>query len=139
MQNELNSFFHRGNERFPSIFQDEASLFSAEWMPRIDIKEDTNHYTVTADIPGVDPKDIEVTMANGMLTIRGERREEKEEDNKGYRRRECFMGSFERSFQMPETADSDNIVAKGKNGVLTIQIGKKEAAKPRTIQIETDK
>jgi HSP20 family protein len=139
MQNELNSFFHRGDERFPSIFQDGSSLLGSEWVPRIDIKEDNNHYTVTADIPGVDPKDIEVTMANGILSIKGERKEEKEENHKGYRRRECFMGSFERSFQMPDTADSSNIVAKGKHGVLTIQIGKKEAAKPKAIKIETEK
>ena len=77
-------------------------------------------------------------MANGILTIKGERKEEKEENSKGYRRRECFTGSFARSFHMPETGDSNNVVARGKNGVLTIQIGKKEAAKPQTITIQTD-
>lgn len=138
LQNEINDFFRAGDDRFPSLFQDGSSLLVSEWTPRIDIKEDQNHYTVTADIPGVDPKDIQVTMANGMLTIKGERKEEKEENKKNFRRRECFSGSFERSFHLPDTADSKNIKAKGKNGVLTVEIAKKETAKPQTIKIETE-
>jgi HSP20 family protein len=138
MQSEINDFFRTGDDRFPSLFHDGSSLLS-EWTPRIDIKEDQNHYTVTADIPGVDPKDIQVTMSNGLLSIKGERKEEKEENKKNFRRRECFMGSFERSFQLPDTADSSNIKAKGKHGVLTVEIAKKETAKPKTIKIETEK
>ncbi len=138
LHTELSDFFRPGDSAFASVFQDGDSLLGSEWVPRIDIQEDENQYTVTADVPGVDPKDIQVTMANGVLTIKGERKQEKEETTKGFRRRECFTGSFERSFRVPETTDSNNIVAKGKNGVLTIQIGKKEAAKPQTIQIQTE-
>jgi HSP20 family protein len=138
LQNELNDFFRPGDDKFPSIFQDGNNWLGSEWVPRIDIKENEHQYVVTADVPGVDPKDIQVTMANGMLSIKGERKEEKEDDKRGYRRRECFMGSFERSFLMPDTADSNNIVAKGKNGVLTIEIGKKATAKPQTIKIQTE-
>jgi HSP20 family protein len=138
LQNELNDFFRPGDDKFPSMFQDGNGWLGSEWVPRIDIRENENQYVVTADIPGVDPKDIQVTMANGILSIKGERKEEKEDNRKDYRRRECFMGSFERSFHMPDTADSSNIIAKGKNGVLTIEIGKKETAKPQTIEIQTE-
>ena len=140
LQSEINDFFRAGEDRLPSLFQDSSSLLSSTgWTPRIDIKEDQNHYTVTADVPGVDPKDIQVTMANGMLTTKGERKEEKEENKKNYHRRECFTGSFERSFFLPDSADSNNIKAKGKNGVLTVEIARKETAKPQTIKIETEK
>jgi HSP20 family protein len=139
LQSEINDFFRAGDDGFPSIFQDGSSLLVSEWTPRINIKEDQTHYTVVADVPGVDPKDIQVTMAIGVLTIKGERKEEKEETKRNFRRRECFTGSFERSFYLPESADSNNIKAKGKNGVLTVQIAKKETAKPQTIKIETDK
>ena len=75
LQSEINDFFRAGEDRLPSLFQDSSSLLSSTgWTPRIDIKEDQNHYTVTADVPGVDPKDIQVTMANGMLTIKCERK-----------------------------------------------------------------
>jgi len=136
LQNQLNEFFHHADADFPSLFEDSQMLIGTEWMPRIDVKEDDAHYTVTADIPGVDPKDIRVTMENGMLCIKGERKSEKEEKKKNYHRRECVMGSFERSFRMPESADSNKISAKGKNGVLTVKIGKKEVAKPKIIKIE---
>lgn len=136
MQSQLNEFFHRGDSDILSLFDDGQMLIGTEWMPRIDIKEDDTQYTVTADIPGVDPKDITVTMENGTLCIKGERRSEKEEKKKNYHRRECMMGSFERSFRMPDTADSSKISAKGKNGVLTIGIGKKDVAKPKTIKID---
>lgn len=138
MQSQLNEFFHRNDADFPSLFDEGQMLIGTEWMPRIDVKEDDAQYTVTADIPGVDPKDINVTMENGMLCIKGERRSEKEEKKRNYHRKECVMGSFERSFRMPDTADSNRISAKGKNGVLTIQIGKKEVAKPKTIKIECE-
>lgn len=138
MQSDINDLFRNGGG-LPSLFDDDNALLGAEWSPRIDIREDDKEYFVTADVPGVDPKDIEVTMTNGLLTIRGERKTEKEEKKDNYRRRECFMGSFERSFRMPDTADSDKITAKGKHGVLNIHIAKKNGVKPKTIKIETEK
>jgi HSP20 family protein len=136
MQSQLNDFFHRADSDFPSLFEDDQMLVSSDWMPRIDVKEDDAQYTITADVPGVDSKDINVTMENGMLCIKGERRTEKEEKKKNYHRRECVMGSFERSFLMPDNADKNKISAKGKNGVITIQIGKKEVTKPKSINIQ---
>lgn len=137
MQNELNQFFRQDGEGFPALFMDDRSLLGGEWMPRIDLKEDDTQYTVTADVPGVDPKDVQVTMENGLLTLKGERKSEKEEKKKHYRRRECVYGSFERSFRLPDTANGDAISATGKNGVISIRIPKKEGAKPRAIKIET--
>jgi len=91
------------------------------------------------DVPGVDTKDIEVSMTNGLLSIKGERKSEKEEKKDNYRRRECVYGSFERSFMMPDNADGEHITAKGKDGVLNIQIAKKKTPKPKTINIEAAK
>jgi HSP20 family protein len=138
MQNELNAFFHRRDSDFPSLFDDTQTLLGSEWMPRIDIKEDDTNFIIIADVPVVEPKDIKVTMENGMLSIRGERKSEKEEKKKNYHRKECVMGSFERYFRMPDTADSSQVSAKGKNGVLTIKIGKKVGTKPKTIKIDSE-
>jgi len=138
IQNDLNSFFHHGASVFPSINDDAQPLARYEWAPRIDIKEEDSQYTITADIPGVDPKEIKVTMEDGLLSIKGERKSEKEEKKKNYHRKECVMGLFERSFRMPDTADSSKITAKGKNGVLTVHIAKKAASKPKTIAIQIE-
>ena len=138
MQKQLNDFFHRSDKDIFSLFDDDQMLIGTEWMPQIDIKEDDTQYTFTADVPGVDPEDITVTMENGTLCIKGERRSEKEEKKKNYHRRECMMGTFERSFRMPEAADSSKITAKVKNGVLTIHVGKREVAKPKAIKIDHD-
>lgn len=138
MQQELNHFFD-GRDHFPSVFAEGEPFFSARWMPSIDIKEDDAQYTVTADVPGVDAKDIEVSMEESVLTIKGERKSEKEENKKNYHRRECVMGSFERSFRMPAAADADRITASNKDGVLTVIIPKKKVEKPKTVKIDVGK
>ena len=138
MQDEINEFFHHnGNHRLPSLFDEMETWPGLEWAPSVDIKEEDKQFVITADIPGVDPKDIEVTMENGMLKIKGERKSEKEEKKKDYRLKECTYGSFERAFRMPETADGDKIKAKGKNGVLAITIAKKAGSAPKKIAIES--
>ena len=138
MQSDLNDFFKiNGKTRFPSLFDESSSLISAEWVPSVDIKENDKQFAITVDVPGVDPKDIQVSMENGYLSIRGERKEEKEESNADQRIRECAYGSFERRFSMPDTADADRVTAKNKNGVLTVTVAKKEAAKPKLIKIES--
>ena len=137
MQKDMNEFFRQNGDRgLPSLF-DEESLWATDWNPQVDIKEEDKQYVVTADIPGVDPKDIEVTMQGGVLTIRGERKSEKEDKKKDYRLMECSYGSFERSFRLPDDADADKVNAKGRNGVLTITIARKPGAGPKTIKIES--
>jgi len=118
---------------------DGSNIVTSGWTPAVDVKEEKNRFVVTADIPGVDPKDIDVTMENGALTIRGERNyesEDKDEDN-GYTRIERSYGTFYRRLALPDVADAENISAQGKNGVLQIVIPKSEKAKPRRIEIRS--
>lgn len=136
-QNDLNDFFQRMDNFFPSLFNDNQ-LLEPDWKPRVDIHEDDREYIVTADIPGVDPKDIEVTLASGVISIKGKRELEKEENKKNFYRKECLMGSFERTFHLPDTIDESRVKAKGKNGVLTIRIEKRPAAKAKSIKIEAE-
>ena len=113
-----------------------SDVATSDWAPAVDIKEDEKGFTIIADIPGVDPKDIDVHMENGVLTIRGERETEKKEEKEGYKRVERSYGSFYRRFSMPETADSTKISAKSSNGVLEITIPKQEKEQPRKIEVE---
>jgi HSP20 family protein len=113
-----------------------SSVVTSDWTPAVDIKESDNAFTIVADIPGVDAKDIEVHMENGMLTIKGERESEKKEEKEGYKRVERSYGSFYRRFTMPDTANPDKIAAKSKNGVLEITIPKHEKVQPRKISVQ---
>ena len=136
MQEDINNFFKwHGEGNFPTL--GESGEVLADWSPRVDIKEDTENFLVKADLPGVDPKDIEVTMENNVLSIKGERKFEKEETKGGYRRKECAYGEFLREYVLPSSADSEHIVAKDKHGVLEITIAKKPSSKPKTIEIKS--
>ena len=119
-----------------SAGNDTTNAATADWIPAVDIKEEETRYVVMADIPGVDPTEIEIHMDNGLLTLRGERKSENVEEKSGYKRVERSRGSFYRRFSLPDTADVDNISAKGLNGVLEITIPKQEKALPRRIQVE---
>ncbi len=118
---------------FQDVFQ--ASEGSQRWNPLVDIKEDEEKYTVKADLPGLDPKDVEITMEKGALTIKGERQSEHEESDKSMHRVERSYGSFVRRFSFPDSVDVENIVAGGKDGVVTITIPKKPSEKPKRISI----
>lgn len=108
----------------------------AFWAPAVDIAEDENTITIKADLPDVDRKDIHVSIENGTLTIRGERKREKEEKKKNYHRVERSFGSYERSFSLPESVDKGKIAAECKNGVLTVTMPKRPEAKTKPAQIE---
>ena len=105
----------------------------------VDVVETDNAYELTADLPGIDEKNIEVKLAQGGLTIKGEKQEEKEEKKKDYYLHERQIGSFERHFALPEGVDTDKIEASFKNGVLTVRLPKKpEAIKPeKKIEVKT--
>jgi HSP20 family protein len=121
-----------------SLFQnatDESSVVTSQWVPRVDIKEEADRFLLYADIPGVDPQAIEVQMDRGLLTIKGERREEKVDETERYSRIERRHGVFHRRFALPESADPDGITASGHNGVLTISIPKRPESTPRRIQV----
>ncbi|HHQ42014.1 MAG TPA: Hsp20/alpha crystallin family protein [Chromatiales bacterium] len=108
----------------------------ADWVPAVDIREEPDRFVILADVPGVDPKDIEITMDNGVLTIKGERETASEEEREGYRRVERARGTFMRRFTLPDTADAEHISARSRNGVLEIVIPKHERVQPRKITVE---
>ena len=104
--------------------------------PRINISENEKEYQVSAEVPGVDEKDIEVKLTNGVLTVKGEKKAEKEEQGKDFHRVERSYGSFSRSIRLPEDADPNKVEAKYKKGVLSIAVQKKAEAKAQSKRIE---
>jgi HSP20 family protein len=114
-----------------------GEITAAAWAPAVDITEEDGAYVVRADVPGVDPKDIELNMENGVLTLRGERKSEFKEEKSNYHRVERITGSFYRRFTLPDTADSENISAKYANGVLEVRIPKQEKVLPRRIEVQS--
>jgi len=106
------------------------------WSPAVDIYETENELVVKAELPDVDLKDIDVRVENQTLSISGERKFEKQDSGKGYHRIERSYGHFTRSFAVPNTFDTEKIGADFKNGLLTVSLPKKEAAKPRQVKIE---
>lgn len=124
------------------LFEDAFTRFLSEptsnrpWTPAVDIYETENELVLKADLPEVSQKDIDVRVENQTLTIAGERKFEKEEAKKGFHRIERSYGNFVRSFAVPSTFDTDQISAAFHNGVLTVTLPKKEAAKPRQVKVE---
>jgi HSP20 family protein len=106
------------------------------WSPAVDVYETENELVFKADLPDVDAKNVDVRVENLTLTISGERKFEKSGNEKGFHRLERSYGNFTRSFAVPNTFDTENVSAGFKNGVLTVKLPKKEAAKPRQIKIE---
>ncbi len=124
------------NPDFSRLNDDDASVATANWAPSVDISENEKAFTLLADIPGVDPKDIDISMEKGVLTIKGERSSENVEENENYRRVERQSGQFYRRFSLPDSADADKIEAKSEHGVLKITIPKQEVAVSRRIEVK---
>ena len=116
----------------------EGSTATAEWAPAVDIKEEDERFVLHADIPGVKPEEIDISMEDGVLTIQGEKKTEAKTEKEGYKRVERTYGSFYRRFSLPDTADADAISAKSKHGVLEIVIPKREAVLPKKISVAID-
>ena len=127
---ELNRFF---DDRPPM-----ASTLTREshWTPSVDITEDPEAFRVLADLPGVKPEDMEISLHEGVLTLQGKRASETEATEGNYTRRERIRGSFRRQFNLPETANEETVTAKFNSGVLEIVIPKAEKRKPVSIQVE---
>lgn len=130
-QDELNR-----TPRNPLAQNDESGVVGGDWTPAIDIKEESDRYVLHADIPGVEPEKIELTMEDGMLTIKGEKRHEVTENKEGYKRVERSYGSFYRRFSLPDNTDPELIKASGKDGVLEVVIPKVEAKRSKKIEIQ---
>lgn len=133
--NDINSLFESSLPR--SRVSDDTKVESSSWMPAVDIKEEADRFLLDMDVPGVNPQDVEISMENNVLTIKGSRAELQTEEKGNYHRVERLKGSFYRRFNLPDTADAEAITANAKLGVLTISIGKKKAQQVRKIKIET--
>src|SRR5204863_826710 len=129
LQDNVNRLCHDVFER-----RDEESSLTA-WAPAVDIYETEHELVVKADLPDIDPKDLDIRVENNILTIRGERKFEKKVNEENYLRVERAYGSFARSFTLANSVNSDAIKADYQNGVLTLTIPKKEEAKPKQIKI----
>lgn len=132
LQEEIKQVFDRF---FDTGDTDESAVVTAQWVPRVDIKEEPNRFVLYADLPGIDPQDIDVQMDKGILSIRGERKSESTTETERFSRVERRYGSFHRRFALPDSADPDGIAAHGRNGVLEIVIPKKPETTPRRIQV----
>lgn len=140
-QNPLHEEFSKVLGKFFSDAEAEAegdasSVVTSQWVPRVDIKEEANRFVIFADLPGMDPRDIEIHMDKGILTIKGERKAETRSENERYARVERAHGVFYRRFALPESADQDGIAATGRNGVLEIVIPKRPESTPRRIAVQ---
>ena len=109
---------------------------SGAWLPPVDIHEENDQFLLHMDLPGVDPKAVQITSEQGVLTIRGQRAESLREARDGYRRLERISGEFQRRFSLPESADVENIKAKALNGVLEVTIPKLAQVQPQRITVE---
>jgi HSP20 family protein len=130
-QDRLNRLF---NETFSRVF-DEGETGLQGWSPAVDIFETDSSVVVKAELPGVDPKDIEARIQDGTLYLKGERKFKNEVKRESYHLVERSYGSFMRSFILPASVDSENVKAEYKEGVLTLTLQKREEAKPKIIKI----
>jgi HSP20 family protein len=133
VQNRLSALFGAFPVRFPT---NGKSLKLPDWSPLVDITEDDHEYLFKADLPEVKKDDVKVTVENGILSISGERKTEKEEKKRKFHRLERYFGSYERTFSVPDDADANKIAAEFGDGVLTVHLPKSPAAKPKPIEVK---
>ncbi|MHB8908517.1 MAG: Hsp20/alpha crystallin family protein [Syntrophales bacterium] len=132
--NRMFDDFFQGFDPSPSIGQRNWGTFS----PSVDVREDEKKVTVKAELPGMDEKDIEVSLSDGVLTISGEKKDEREEEKKGYWQRETSYGAFRRVIPLPEGLSREKADARFKNGVLTVTLARLEEAKGQRIAIKAE-
>lgn len=134
----FNRMFPKPFAGWPRLAVDVNGGTKFEWSPSADISETDKEYLIRAELPAVKKEDVKVTVDRGMVTIAGERKQQKEEKNEKFHRVENFYGTFTRSFSLPEDVDADAIRCEDKDGVLTVHVPKKESEKhkPRQIKVE---
>jgi HSP20 family protein len=132
LQNRLNSVFSDFN--WPE--GEKESLAMGSFVPPVDVYEDANHVMLKLEVPGIKQDDLDVRVENQTLTVKGERKFEKNEKEENFQRIERRYGSFTRSFTLPETIDTASVKANYEHGLLTISLAKKEAAKPKQVKVE---
>ena len=119
----------------PSAGRDEAMAL-VDWAPTVDVMETDEEFQIRAELPGVEKKDVKLSVENGVLLISGHREQEKEEKGKRYHRIERAYGNFARSFTVPEAVDAEKVTADFKNGLLTVRLPKSEKARPKSIEVK---
>jgi HSP20 family protein len=132
LQNRVNSLFRDFNEG-------ESSMTTSNFSPAVDIYEDEKKIVLKVDAPGMQEKDLDVSVENNTLTVKGERKFEKEEKEENFHRIERRYGSFFRAFTLPTTVETENIDAKYENGVLRLELKKKPEAQPKQIKVNVSK
>ena len=136
---EMRSLQDEVNRLFTSSFSrggGESDLMRGAWSPQVDIFENQNEIVLEAELPGMKPEDVDISIENNVLTIHGERKFEKKDENDNFHRVERSYGNFTRSFTLPPTVQSENANAEFENGVLRLTLAKREEAKPRRIEIK---
>ncbi len=128
------SQFHQEMSR---MLGENSNVVTSDWVPVVDIKEEKDRFVLHADLPGVDPDKIDITMEEGVLSIRGERQLEDVDEGGEYKRVERLHGTFYRRFSLPEEADPEGIQARHSQGVLAVTIPKRQSVTPRRIQVDT--
>jgi HSP20 family protein len=139
LQDRINQLF---NQPLGTLWRSggiDQSLTASTFVPAVDIYEDEHNIVLTAEVPGVEEKDLDISLENGVLTISGERKMENEEKENNFHRIERSYGRFTRSFTLPPTVDENNVKAEFNNGLLKITLAKREEAKPKQIKIEAGK
>lgn len=137
---EMETIHHQMNRLFEPFFvrgglDEGTDLAAGAWVPPVDIEETSDRLVVRAEIPGMSPDEIDVRVENGVLTIRGERRFESERRDRNFHRVERSYGTFSRSFTLPTTVDTENVSARYEQGILELEMPRREEAKPRRIPI----
>jgi HSP20 family protein len=135
IQGEVNQLFERGDL---GNMSDLSNVETSQWSPRVDIKEESHQFVITADLPGVDPKELEISMENNTLTIKGTRNLVRKTKEENYSRVERFSGTFYRQFTLPDHVNGDTIKASCKHGVLELTVPKKERHVPKKIKVHEE-
>ena len=132
------SSFQDEMNRVLDNFLSRETSYGMDWIPVVDVAESESDITVKAEIPGIDPKDVDISITGETLTLKGEKKEEKENIGKSYHRVESSYGSFKRVITLPASVDVDKVTAEGKNGILEITLPKKEESKAKKINVKVD-
>ena len=136
LQGRFNRLLDEALRGWPQGAQDDGDSLVGRWLPPVDVFEDKDAVRITAELPGVKPEDVKISLENNVLTVRGEKRQTAEETTDRVHRYERTYGAFERSFAVPSTVDAEHIQASYDQGVLTVRLPKVERAKPRQIDVK---
>ena len=136
LQRRMSSLFERSSLRGGDLVTEDGSTTLAGWAPLVDVSEDDKEHLIKVELPEVQKDDVTVTVEAGTLTISGERKAEKEDKARKFHRVERFYGRFERNFSIPDDAETGNVKAEFKDGVLRVHLAKSEKARPKQIEVK---